>query len=107
METEIMDKMRQRMFEAIQKIAEFLCDYVKRGRFSRPSLFMIPQMLTIAERTEDALVYSKDKEMLEEMDGELANAIEEFMVTVDVQALRLTKRNGKHSLPQYACAHSK
>jgi len=49
----------------------------------------------IAERTGDALVYSKDKEMMEEIDGELANVIEDFLRAVDVEALRLTKRIGK------------
>ena len=34
-ETDILDKIIPRMFEAMQKIAKFLCDYVKRGRFSR------------------------------------------------------------------------
>ena len=45
-------------------------------------------MLTIAESTGEALVYSKDKEMLEEMDKDLANAIEDFMRAVDVEALK-------------------
>jgi hypothetical protein len=58
-------------------------------------------MLTIAERTGDALIYSKDKEMMEEMDGELANVIEDFLRAVDVEALRLAKRIGKHTLSQY------
>jgi len=49
----------------------------------------------IAERTGDALVYSKDKEMMEEIDGELANVIEDFLRAVDVEALRLAKRIGK------------
>ena len=39
--TEILDKIMPRMFKAMQKIAQFLCDYVKRGRFSRLSLFWI------------------------------------------------------------------
>ena len=51
-------------------------------------------MLMIAERTGDALVYSKDKEMMEDMDGELANIIEDFLRAVNVDALRLTKRIG-------------
>jgi len=38
-ETEILDKIMPRMFEVMQKIAKFLCNYVKRGRFSRLSLF--------------------------------------------------------------------
>ena len=37
-ETEILDKILPRMFEVMQKIAKFLCEYVRRGRFSRPSL---------------------------------------------------------------------
>ena len=52
-------------------------------------------MLMIAERTGDALIYSKDKEMMEKMDEELSNAIEDFLRAVNVDALRLTKRIGK------------
>ena len=52
-------------------------------------------MLMIAGRTGDALLYSKDKEMIEKMDEELANVIEDFLRAVDVDALRLTKRIGK------------
>ena len=55
-------------------------------------------MLMIAMRAGDALVYSKDKEMLEEMDRELANVIEDFLRAVDVEALCLAKMSGKHSL---------
>jgi hypothetical protein len=58
-------------------------------------------MLTIAERTGDALIYSKDKEMMDEMDEALANVIEDFLRAVDVEALRLAKRIGKYTLPQY------
>ena len=38
-ETDILDKIIPRMFEVMQKIAIFLCEYVKRGRFSRRSSF--------------------------------------------------------------------
>ena len=55
-------------------------------------------MLMIAEGTRDALLYSKDKKMMEKMDEELANVIEDFTRAVNVEALRLAKRNGKHSL---------
>ena len=99
--TEILFKIVPRMFEAMQNIAKFLCDYVKRGRFSRQSLLWIPQMLMIAERAGDALIYSKDKEMLEEMDRELANVIEDFLRAVDVEALCLVNITGKHPLSQY------
>jgi len=57
-------------------------------------------MLMITERTGDALIYSKEKEMIEEMDGELAKVIEDFMRAVDVEALRLAKRSGKNLLSQ-------
>ena len=74
-ETDIFNKIMPRMFEVMQKIAKFLCDYVKRGRFSRRSIFWIPQMLMIVERTGDVLIYSKDKEMIEAMDEELAKPL--------------------------------
>jgi hypothetical protein len=38
-------------------------------------------------------------EKIEEMDKELTNMIEDFNHAVDVEALRLAKRNGKHLLP--------
>ena len=38
-QTEVLDKIMPRMFEVMQKIAKFLCDYVRRGRFSRRALF--------------------------------------------------------------------
>jgi len=91
-ETELLDKILPRMFEVMQTIANFLCDYVKRGRFSRLSPFCNPQMLMIAERTGDALVYSKDKEMMEKMGEELANVIEDFLRAVDVEILRLSQK---------------
>jgi len=57
-------------------------------------------MLMIAERTGDALIRSKGKEMMEEMAGKLANVIEDFLRAVEVETLRLAKRNGKQSLSQ-------
>ena len=101
-ETDILDKIMPRMFEVMQNIARFLCDYVKRGRFSRRSIFWISQMLMIVERTGDALIYSRDKETMEAMDGDLANAIGDFTRAVNVEALRLAKRGGKHSLSEYS-----
>ena len=32
-ETDILDKIMPQMFEVMQGIAKFLCEYVKRGRF--------------------------------------------------------------------------
>ena len=103
-ETDILGDTLPRMFEAMQRIAKFLCDYVKHGRFSRRSLFWIPKILMIAEGTGAALIYSEDKEMLEKMDKELAKVIEDFLRAVDVEALRLASRNGKHSWSQYSAS---
>ena len=105
-ETEILDKIIPRMFAVMQKIAKFLCEYVKRGRFSRRSSFLILQSLMIAERTGDALINLKDKEMFEGMDSELANVIEDFMRAIDVEALRLAKRSGKPHCLNIAWADS-
>ena len=100
-ETDILDKIIPRMFEVMQTIAEFVCKYVKRGRFSRLSPFWNLQMLMIAERTGDALFDSEDKKMMEKLGGELANVIEDFLRAVDVETLRLAKRIGKHTSSQY------
>ena len=101
-ETQILDKIMPRMFEVMQIIAKFLCDYVKGGRFGRRSLCWISQVLMIAERTGDALINSKDKETLEEMDRELANVIGDFLSAVNIEALCLAKMTGKHSSSQYS-----
>jgi len=96
-ETDILSEIMPRMFKVMQEIAKFLCGYVKRGRFSRLSLFWIPQMLMFAERAGDALIYPKDKEVMEEMGQELTNVIKDFLSAVDVEALRLVKGIGKHT----------
>ena len=49
-ETDILGEIMPRMFKVMQEIANFLCGYVKRGRFSRLSLFWIPQMLMSVRR---------------------------------------------------------
>jgi hypothetical protein len=100
-ETEILYKM-PRMFGAMQKVAKLLCDYVKRGRFSRLSLFWIPQILMIAERTRSALMCSEDKEVIDGIDGELENVINDFLRAVE--SLNLVKRIGKHTLSQYSAS---
>jgi hypothetical protein len=58
--------------------------------------------MMIAERAGDALLHSKDKEMMDQMGEELANVIKDFLSAVDVEALRLVKRIGKHILSQYS-----
>ena len=100
-ETEILDTIMPRMFKVIQKIAKFLCDYVKRGYFSRRSLVCIPKMLTIAESTGVARFFPKDKDSMKEMDEELAIVIKDFLNAMNAEALRRAKRIGRHSLSQY------
>src|SRR5258706_11686762 len=100
--TEKLGEMVSQMFEVMQKIAKFLCEYVKRGRFSRRALFWIPQMLMITERTGAALFASKDKVGIKELDEELANVIKQFQNAVNVEALCIAKNTGKHSLSQYS-----
>src|SRR5258707_6111254 len=63
-------------------------------------LFQDRQMLMIAVRMVDGLVYSKEKEMIDEMDGELTEVVNDFMRAVDVETLRLAKKSGKHLLSQ-------
>ncbi len=101
-ETDILEKIMPQMFEVMQKIAKILCDYVKRGHLSRRSLFWIPQMLMIAERTGVALFSSKDKDSMKEMDEELAKIIKHFQNAVAVEDLRLTRKIGRRSLSQYS-----
>ena len=100
-ETEILRTIMPQMLEVMQKIAIFLCEYVRRGRFSRRFLFWVPQLLMIAERTGAALFSSEDKDRITGMEKELANVIEHFLNAVDVETLRQAKSTGKHSLSQY------
>ena len=41
------------------------------------------------------------RETIDEMDMELNKVIEDFGRAVDVEALRLAQKSGKHSLPHY------
>jgi len=52
-------------------------------------------MLIIAERTLGGLTHSGK---IEEMDRELTKVIEDFDRAMNVEALRLAKRTGKHSI---------
>ena len=56
----------------------------------------------MAERAGDGVIHSKDKEMIEKMDEELAKVIEDFLRAIDVKALSLAKRAGKYSSSQYS-----
>jgi hypothetical protein len=39
-ETDILEATILRMFEVMQRVAKFSCEYVKRGRFGRPLSFL-------------------------------------------------------------------
>jgi len=94
-ETEILEKTIPRMFEVMQKVARFSCDYVRRGRFGRQSPGLGLQLLMIAERTLGGLVHP---EKIEEMDEELTTVIEDFDRAVNVEALRLAKETSEQIL---------
>jgi len=57
-------------------------------------MLWILQVLMVAARTVGGLVYP---ETVVEMERELAKAIEDFDRAMDVEALRLVKKAGKHS----------
>ena len=39
-ETEVLEKLMPRMFEVMQAVAKFSCDYVRRGRFGGEICFL-------------------------------------------------------------------
>jgi len=80
------------MFEVMEKVAKFSCDYVKYGGSSCSGFL---QVLMTAARTVGGLVY---QETIEEMERELAKATEDFDRAVDVKALRVAKKTGMNSL---------
>jgi len=57
------------------------------------------QVLMSAARTARGLAYL---ESIEEMERDLTKVIEDFDRAVDVEALRLAKKSGKHSSSQFA-----
>jgi hypothetical protein len=99
-ETDILERVIPRMFRVMEKVAKFSCDYVKRGRFGRnsPLLDLAVALLMSVARTVGGLV---NPETIGEMDKELTKVIEDFDRAVNVEALRLAKETGTHSLSQY------
>jgi len=94
-ETEILEKTIPRMFGVMQKVAEYSCDYVRRGRFGRQSPGLDLRALMIAERTLGGLVRP---EKIEEMEEELTKVIEDFDCAVNVETLRVAKETSKRPL---------
>jgi hypothetical protein len=93
-ETKILEKTIPRMFETMQRVARFACDYVKRGRFGMQSLFLTWTGLIVAERVVGGLGHQG---MIEEMDRELTEVIEDFDRAMNVETLRLAREGGKQS----------
>jgi len=60
----------------------------------------IGTVLIIAERTSRGLVHPGK---IEEMDRELTKVIKDFDRAVNVEALRLAKQTGKHSISSQSC----
>lgn len=93
-ETEVLEEIIPRMFKVMLRVAKFSCEYVKHGRWSSSEF---GKVLMIAARTVGGPTYLKE---MGEIDSELTKVIEDFGRAVDVEALRIAKRSGKHSLPQ-------
>jgi len=91
-ETKILEETIPRMFEVMQTVAEYSCDYVRRGRFGRQSPSLDSAVLMVAERTFGGLVRP---EKIEEMDEELTKVIEDFDRAMNVEALGLAKKTSK------------
>jgi len=94
-ETEILESTIPRMFKVMQKVAEYSCDYVRRGRFGRQSPDLDLRLLMIAERTLGGLVRP---EKIEEIEEDLAKVIEDFDRAVNVETLHVAKETSKQTL---------
>jgi len=87
-ETEILERTIPRMSGVMQRVAEYSCDYVQRGRFGRGSPGL--DCVVANDRRED-VAWVGPPEKIEEMEEELATVIEDFDLAVNVEALRLVK----------------
>ena len=93
-ETELLDEIIPRMFKVMQKVAEYSCDYVRRGHLGGQSLFWMLHVLMIAVRAVGGLVHPG---AIEEIESDLTKVIEDFERAVgDVETLRLIKETGEH-----------
>jgi len=96
-ETEILEKTIPRMFEVMQTVAKFRVTMSDVGISVGNHLFWTGRALMIAARIMGGAVRP---EMIEEMARELTNVIEDFDQALNVEALRIAKKAGKHSLSQ-------
>ena len=95
-ETDLLEEIIPRLFEKLQWVAKFVAATSNVGVLVGSHLFWISKMLMIAERVKDGLINSKIAKTIEEMDGDLTKVFEDFSHAVDVETLRLVKKNGKH-----------
>ena len=64
---------------------------------SKQPAFLHMEVLMVAERTFGGLIHG---ETIEDMGRKLARVIEDFDRALNIEALRLAKKRGKHSLSQ-------
>ena len=91
-ETGILEETIPRILEVMQRIADYSCNYVSHGHFSRQSPFLIWHVLMIAGRTVGNLV---DPGTIEEMEEALTKVIVDFDRAVEVSTLRKTQEIGE------------
>ena len=84
------------MFKVMRRVAEYSCDYVRRGRLGEQSPFWNSHLLMIAARTVGGVV---NPGMIEEMERDLTKVIEDFDRAVNIEALRRIKDTGERAFP--------
>ena len=95
-ETEILEKTIPQMFEVMQDVAKITCMYVKR-QYGVIFSAIGGADGRLAERSFGGLIHG---ETIEDMGRKLVEVIEDFDRAMDIEALRQTKKMGKHSLSQ-------
>ena len=92
-ETNILDEIIPQMFKVMQKVAEYSCNYVRRGRLCMQSPFLLSYMLMMIARTVRGLI---DPGMIAELESELARVIEDFDRAMNTEVLRSTKKTREY-----------
>ena len=80
------------MFKVMQRVADYSCDYVRRGRLGGDRLSYNIRILMIAARM------VADPSGIEEIEKDLTKVIKDFNRAVNVEALRRIKETGEHLL---------
>ena len=87
-ETDTLEEIILRMFRVMHRVAEYSCDYVRRGRLGRQIAFSRFSILMTAARM-------VDQGAIEEIEGDLTKVIDDFNHAVNVEALRRIKATGE------------